>query len=285
MKKSAFLLLAAILTSFIFPFIARAQSNDSKGFEFGLNFGVYMPSKYTANYYNGTSGNLNNTNWVMNNQVFYDTIYYRLGAIDTVYIDEGGWPTNMHYKISIMPGIYGQYTFNDEYALFFEFNYVKLVTQDALTFTKPKPFTTFPDLTLCPIRGEEKRVYIDLGLRRNFPISDQMSWFVIGGLNLNNTTVVKSSFYIDEREFTIINNYINGIYTGPNSQTLNIKQGGIGWGMFLSGGLNLRFGNISFEPGFNAHFVNVDLDGYKKYKPGAGFYIRFSLNNFLFPEE
>jgi hypothetical protein len=269
-----------IILLLLAPVGMYAQSSN-RGFEFGLNFGVYMPSKYSANYYNGSEKNRNNTKWVLTNDIFYDTIFNRLNAIDTIYIKDG-WPTNMHYKMSMMPGLYGQYTFNDQYALYFDFNYVKFITQDALVFTIPLPYLSNPKQVLCPIRGEEERVYFDIGLRRNFPVSEKISYFLIGGLNVNNATVVKSAFYVDEKEFSIINNYINGVYVGPNAQTFNIKQGGIGWGMYFSGGASFHFGNMVFEPGINAHFVNVNLEGYKKYRPGAGVYIRFNLNNFLF---
>ncbi|MBK7172893.1 MAG: hypothetical protein IPH84_06595 [Bacteroidales bacterium] len=276
-----------VLTFFLCPLFIFSQesSRDEGGFEFGINFGVYVPSKHSANYYNGTIGNLNNTQWVMSNRVFYDSIFNRLDAIDTIFIDTDGWPTNMRYKIAMMPGIYGQYSFNSTYALYFNFNYMKLTTQDALIFTIPKPFTSFPDHTLCPIRGVEERVYFDIGLKRNFPVSDRFGYFVIGGLNVNNTTVIKSSFFVEEKEYSIINNYLNGVYIGPNSQTFNMKQGGIGWGLYFSAGASFMFGDVGFEPGFNAHFISTQLDGYNKYRPGAGFYLRFMLNNLLFNGE
>ncbi len=281
-----FFLFLLLVASIATPLLSAAQSSESRGFEFGINFGVYVPSKYNANYYNGSEKNLNNTQWVLKQDVFYDTIFNRMNAIDTVYIQEDGWPTNMHYKLAMMPGIYGQYTFNELYSLYFDFNYMKLVTQDALVFTMPLPYASEPKQVLCPIRGEEERVYFDIGIRRNFPVSEHMSYFMIGGLSVNNTTVLKSAFYVDEKEFSIINNYINGIYVGPNTQTLNIKQGGIGWGLYYSAGLSLKFGEMVFEPGINANFVNVNLPGYnKKYRPGAGIFVRFNLNNFLFGGE
>ena len=276
MKKhfAAFLFICLVLS----PGIISAQKSETfTGLQFGLNFGAYLPSKYSANYYNGSEKNLNNTQWVMSNRVFYDSIFIKLDAIDTVKIV--GWPSNMHYKISMMPGLYAQYTINEEYAICIEFNYMKLIAQDVITFEIPKPFLANPDQRLCVIRGEEKRVYIDLGIKRSIKVSDKNQLFVIGGLNLNNTNVLKSAFYVEGTEYSIINNYINGVYVGPNAQTFNLRQGGIGWGLYLSGGATFHFGNISFEPGFNAHFVNVDLTGYKKLAPGGGIYIRFILNN------
>ena len=42
--------------------------------EFGLNFGAYFPNKYSADFYNGTPGNVNNVNYVMSNTYWYRDI-------------------------------------------------------------------------------------------------------------------------------------------------------------------------------------------------------------------
>jgi len=262
------------------PLLTEAQiEDDSRGWQFGLNFGFYKPAGYSANYYNGSSGNMNNVKWVMSNFYWYQEIYTKLIAYDTVFVS--GLPSNMHYKIAMMPGLYGQYTFNDIYSLLIQFNFMKLKAQDAITFeVDPKPYSTLPDLRMYVIRGEEDRVYIDLGVKRNFPLSRKTSVFAMAGFNLNNTKVKKSSFFVEDKEYSIINIYGSGTYIpGGNTQSYQVYQGGIGFGLFLSGGATFQFGEVVFEPGINAHWLNVDLDGYKKFKPGGGVYIRFLFNN------
>jgi len=274
--------IACLLTCLLLtPGIIQAQRSDetASGLQFGLNFGYYSPSKYTANFYNGSAGNLNNANWVVSNKYLYQQIYDTLLATDTVLLS--GLPSNMHYKISMMPGIYAQYTLNKQYAICISINYMKLVAQDAITFeVDPKTYNTNPDLRMFTIIGQEQRVYIDLGIKRFFKISDKTELFAIGGLNMNDTKVIKSSFFVGKTEYSMINTYGNVNYV-PNSniQSFNITEGGIGFGLYLSGGATFHFGNITFEPGFNAHYINVHLNGYEKFSPGGGLYIRFILNN------
>ena len=71
----------------VVPGIATyAQSDNSKlevdytkegrGWVFGLNVGVYYPSKATAAYYNGKSSNKNNVDYVMSNHYWYQDIFH-----------------------------------------------------------------------------------------------------------------------------------------------------------------------------------------------------------------
>ena len=251
-------------------------SNDGRGWSFGLNVGVYYPSKNTANYYNGNSTNENNTSYVMSNYTWYNAIYKALGAHDSISI--AGLPQNMHYKLAMQPGLYAQYSFNPKLALVIEFNYMKLKANDAITFeVDPKPYATEPDLRLYPMRGVEERVYANIGIKNSFPKTDQLSWFVTGGVNVNSTKVKKSSFYVEDNEYSMINVYGNNQYI-PNSnmQTFNVYQGGIGFGIFGGAGASLKFANsIVIEPGFTAHWLMVKLEHYRDMNPGIGAYIRF----------
>lgn len=269
--KTALLLFIAL---FSFPAAGMTQK-DISGWRFGLNFGFYSPSRYTANYYNGSASNENTVDYVMTNFYRYQEIYQLMQAHDTVLVD--GLPEKMHYKPALHPGLYAEYVFNRQYALLVEFNYMKLKTQDAISLeVDPKPYATNPDLRLYPIRGQEERVYFNIGLRRNFQVSDKVFWFVNGGLNVNNTKVLSSSFFVEEKEYDIINRYGNQVWI-PNSsmQTYNIYQGGIGFGMFTGGGAMLHFANITLEPGLTVHWLKVNLDGYKSFRPGAGINVRF----------
>ena len=253
-------------------------SNDGKGWVFGLNIGMYYPSKKTANFYNGSSSNIDSVNLIMKNYYRYQEIYVALKAHDTIFID--GLPQNMHYKVALQPGLYAQYSFSPQFALVIQFNYMRLKTNDVITIeVDPKPYATNPDLVLCPLRGVEERVYADIGLKRSFPKKNNLSLFAIGGLNINSTKVKTCSFYVNETEYSMINQYGNSNYI-PNSnmQTYNVYQGGIGVGMFAGGGASFTFGNgIVLEPGITAHWLMVKLEHYKDMNPGAGVYIRFLL--------
>ncbi len=251
------------------------NSTDGRGWVFGLNVGVYYPSKKTAGYYNGNPGNKNNVNYVMSNYYWYRDIYNALGAHDSIAVK--GLPQNMHYKLAIQPGLYAQYCFNSSLALVIQFNYMRLKANDVLVFeVDPKPYATEPDLRLYPMRGVEERIYGDIGLKRTFPKTDKLSYYVMGGLNVNSTQVKKSSFYVEEVEYNMINIYEGGSYVpNGNTQSYNVYQGGIGVGMFASAGLSLNFNGIVIEPGITAHWLMVNLDGYQNMNPGIGANVRF----------
>lgn len=283
LKANIILLFSLSVISWI-PTIAQSDegnaevsfTNDGKGWIFGLNVGVYYPSKNTAAYYNGKSYNKNNVDYVMNNYYWYTDIFHALGANDSISV--AGLPDNMHYSLAIQPGIYAQYCFSPTLALLIEFNYMKLKANDVIIFeVDPKQYATEPDLRLYPMRGIEERIYADIGLKRTYPQSDKYSYFVMGGLNVNSTQVKKSSFYVNDVEYSMINIYEDGGYVpNSNTQTYSNYQGGIGIGMFAGAGAALTFANsIVIEPGITAHWLMVKLENYKNMNPGVGAYIRF----------
>jgi hypothetical protein len=250
-------------------------SNDGKGWAFGLNVGVYYVSKSTSMYYNGSSENENNVDYVMSNYYWYQDIFYDLGANDSISV--AGLPDNTHYKLAMQPGLYAQYCFNKKLSLIIEFNYTRLKVEDVIIFeVDPKSYATEPDLRLYPIHGSEERIYADLGMKHTFPQTDNFSYFAMGGLNVNSTQVRKSSFFVEETEYSMINNIDGGYVPNGNNQTYNVYQGGIGIGIFAGGGASFTFGNgIVLEPGIKVHWLKVKLKRYEDMNPGAGFYIRF----------
>jgi hypothetical protein len=251
-------------------------TNDGKGWIFGLNVGVYYPSKNTAAFYNGSSQNVNSADFVMKNYYWNQEIFHALNANDSISVY--GLPQNMHYKMAIQPGIYAQYCFSPTLALIIQFNYMQLKANDVIVFeVDPKEYATEPDLRLYPMRGVEERVYADIGLKRTYPQDEKLSYFVTGGLNVNSTKVKKCSFYVEEKEYSMINLYgDNGYIPNSNMQTYSVYQGGVGVGMFAGGGASLTFGDgIVVEPGLTAHWLMVKLDHYKDMNPGIGAYVRF----------
>jgi hypothetical protein len=251
-------------------------SNDGKGWVFGLNFGVYYTSRKTAGYYNGNLNNENNVGYVMNNYYWYQDIFHAMGAHDTVQVY--GLPQDMHYKLSMQPGIYMQYCFSPTLALLIEFNYMKLKSEDVIVFEvdPPQDYLANPDLRLYPIHGAEERIYADIGIKRTIPKSKKFSYYYMGGVNVNSTQVKKSSFYVENVEYSMINNIDGSYVPGGNYQTYNVYQGGIGLGIFGGAGTTLTFANrMVAELGLTSHLVMVNLTGYESMNPGIGANVRF----------
>lgn len=252
-------------------------SDNGRGWVFGLNLGVYYPSKGTAAYYNGKSQNVNNVDYVMSNYYWYQDIFHALGANDSISV--AGLPENMHYKIAMQPGLYAQYCFSPTFALVIEFNYMKLKAEDVIVFEVDPPidYLANPDLRLYPMRGAEERIYGDIGVKRSYPKSDKLSYYWTGGLNVNSTQVKKCSFYVEDVEYSMVNIYQNGGYVpNGNTQSYNVYQGGIGLGGFAGGGASFIFENgMVVEPGIKAHWLMVKLEKYQNFNPGIGAYLRF----------
>jgi hypothetical protein len=274
-----FLIIASSVKSFAQNEDANSEidnSKDGRGWIFGLNVGVYYPSKVTAAYYNGNSNNVNNVDYVMSNTYWYQDIKNALGAHESVEV--AGLPENMHYKLAMQPGLYAQYCFNSTLAIMIEFNYMKLKADDVITFEvdPPQDYLGNPDLRLYPMRGVEERIYSDIGIKRTYPKTDKLSYYVMGGINVNSTEVKKCSFYVEEVEYSMINIYEDGGYVpNGNTQTYTVYQGGIGVGMFAGAGAALNFSGVVIEPGITFHWLKVKLDGYQNMNPGIGANIRF----------
>lgn len=279
MKNLIRLSILALLTLVVIE--KSIAQEDLRGWSFGLNFGAYYPSKYTANYYSGDSMNENNVKYILSNYFRYDEIYDALGAHDTIQVQP--FPENMHYKIALRPGLYIQYTFSKTYALVMQFNYMALKTEDVLVIeVDHKDYLTEQDLRLLPLRGSEKRVYADVGIKRSFIKTDDLAYFFIAGLNINSTRVQKSSFYVknefgDDIEYDMRNTGNYNPYGG--SQSFNPKyQGGVGFGIYGEAGASVRFGNsMVVEPSLIVHYLNINLERYKSMRPGVGFGLRFLL--------
>jgi len=103
--------------------------------------------------------------------------------------------------------------------------------------------------------------------------------FWMAGLNINSTTVKQCSFYVEDKEYSMVNQYgSSGYIPNSNMDSYSVYQGGIGVGMFAGGGLSLAFGNgIVLEPGITAHWLMVKLERYQNMNPGIGAYLRFIL--------
>ncbi|MCX6251114.1 MAG: hypothetical protein NTX61_10225 [Bacteroidetes bacterium] len=248
----------------------------------GINVGMYHANNYSANFYNGRYQNVNNVNYVMSNYYWYQAIKQALGSSDTVVVKD--YPLNMHYNITMMAGFFLRYNLSRKYGICLDVNYTQLKATNFVTFdVDPPSYPTFHDIRLIPIQGVEKRVHVDLLLQRNFWLKTKIYIFLQGGLNMNYVRVTKSSIYVEDKEYNMINLYGSQNYIPNTSMQQNQQyQGGFGYGGALHGGIGIPLaGILGIEPGGFINYHNVNLTGYPDYKLSFGFYLRFLFGNIL----
>ena len=200
--------------------------------------------------------------------------------------DMYGAEFRLKYDPAMMIGFFVSIRNARNISFFAQFNYVKLQTKDVFTIeVDPATYLTFPDLRLYQIFGTEERTLIDLGIARYYDWGENLEAYVEGGLNLSSTNVISSKIKIEDLEYSLVNVYLNQNYV-PNAQTTeyNIKQGGIGYGLFFGSGIKLYFNeSLSLDPGFNIYFKKINLNGYQKFTFHYNFFIRFTFKD-LFQE-
>lgn len=259
------------------------EENKVVRWNFGINVGGYAANKFPAGFYNGSPQNVNSLHYILSNYYWYQEIYHNLKSIDTVMVS--GFPSNMHYSLAMMGGFFLRYNLDRKNSICLDANYCQLKATDAITLeVDPDPYSLKPaDIRLCPVQGREYRVNIDLAYQRSFPLKSRISLFVQGGFVMNYTKVQKSIVVIADKEYDMINIYGSQYYI-PNSnlQENSIIQGGFGYGLFAGGGADFPLTDMfGIEPGAFVQYYNVNLEGYNKYKPSFGFYIRIMFGNIL----
>jgi Ni/Co efflux regulator RcnB len=265
------------------------QEEDTlRRWEFGLNFGAYFANKYSANYYNGTPGNINNVQYVLRNKYWYNDIYKALKASDTVVVQydrttgADGYPRNMHYNVVFSGGLYVRMNLDKKNALFIEANYARLTAADVLVLeVDPQVvYQRLPILYYQPIVGKEGRVMIDLGYQRNFRMKSKIFFFLQGAATMCYTQVIKSFFEVGSVSYSMINIYADGGYVpGANTQEFNVYQNTFGFGGYIGTGFGIPLTNaFGIEPLAYMQYYPTNLAGYKDFKPSFGLSLRLMIN-------
>lgn len=280
------------------------------GWRFGINMGMYFANQQTVGFYNGIPENENKIQWVLNNEYWYDEIRQELnsneviknpddvplgwqGEYDIWRLDNGvaaGDTTkwwiyypDLKYNAAISPGFYLKFNFNNSTGIFIQSNYVKLKTSGIFQMVIDSiNYVSNPALRAGYIRGEEERVTIDIGISKFYPVGKITNIFIETGFHMNSTRVLENKIQIGNLQYTLVNTYGNRQYI-PNSNmtSYEIYQGGIGFGIFLSGGVKFIFNEkISVDPGIQFYYKKVNLEGYSDFAMDYYMYVRLMYNFF-----
>lgn len=276
------------MKNFFIVFLLLVSGYSSKAqyeagsWDLGINTGFYLPSNYHAKFYNGSAGNVNNLDFIFGNKYRYDEIRNLINASDTFYVN--GIPQNMKYTPAFAIGIYIKRSINKESSITINFNYSKLTIADKFTvLVDPLSIATEDDIRIYDIWGKEVRTNIDLVYTKTFLNEDNVFPFLEFGLNVNSIDVNEHKIGIENQEFSIVNRYLNNSYVpGAQINEYDVKQGGLGYGFLVGGGLKLyNPGGISIEPGANIYFKQISLENYKAFRPAFVVFVRFSLGDYF----
>lgn len=269
------------------PVFSQNKEDGSmiEGWIIGLNTGFYFANNYSAMYYSGHESNENNISFVLDNQYRQQEILEYFDA-QTYTWSESDLPQNMKYDPDINIGFLARNNLNDNWGIFFHFNYVKLVAKGNFILTfDPYQIVTEPNEAVFEIYGVEDRTNIDIGVHRQFNmLSPNLTYYGEIGININNTRVRESAIQLEDLKYSIVNRYGPGrTYVPGLAQTeYNFRLGGIGLGAF--GSLGLKFivnEQLTMDAGLTSYFKYVNLTDYKSLTVHWVPYVRIMYNGFF----
>jgi hypothetical protein len=277
-----FLIIGLFLLSPFSSFSQKHHKSDedneipkNRSWSFSINTGMAFASKYHANFYNGAEGNQNEISYVLGNYYWNQEIQRAVNDTFTLV----GMPTNMKYSPAFCVGFSIKKKFNNHVGVFAQFNFSRLKARDVFTIKigSTPSGSAFPNLANYPIWGKEDRINIDLGVSGEIALAKKISGFLEGGLNINNTRVKENSISIESLQYSIINIYGNqGFIPNTPQQEYNIKEGGLGVGLFLSPGVEFKFNdNVAVDLLGSIYYSKINLMHYSTFGLHYNVMIRF----------
>jgi len=288
-----------IIISLVSIHIVNAQitgeppEDEYQGIEAGLNVGVYFGNKNTANFYNGAGkeDGMNSADKIINNVHYLNQINNVLEQNGYRYLLEEGlyyteYPTNMTYLPSIYAGLIGRYWLNRKFGISVSMNFSRLTSNDNFVIYNTNdipPSNKEDQYIIGTIAGQEDRVNIDLGIVNSFPISDKINFILEYGFNLNNTLVKFNKIDIYGLVLDIKYKGPGDYVPGGNTPQYNFRQGGIGYGGYLTPGLQFNFNeSISIDLVSQFYYSYINLEHYSTWGLQWAPFIRFNFSRLLF---
>ncbi len=253
-------------------FMINTEETGPKGIEVIGNFGVIIPDKKHAGFYDGSDKNVNNIKYVFNNYYWSESIkeFMRVNYNrDSIVSIQG--PSNMRYSPSMYVGFGFRYNYSAEWALNVQFNVTKLTAKDIVSVEVFPAFDNdLRSYINFGIAGKESRTKIDVGMVRTFRTSHNIRPVAEFGLNFNNTLVSESYIVVGEQKFSTIDMYAGRSFIpNANVQEYEIRQGGLGYGGYLGGGAKFAFNQfLSLETIAYVYMSHISLEKYE----GFGIY-------------
>jgi hypothetical protein len=258
----------------MFSSVFAQDSDERKGFRFGLNMGMYFPSKVSANYYNGSGFYDNN---IDPNGVRMYSIEERLNLTpqETQYITNyfnatgfqfpyDAYPIAMRYNGGFNIGFQTAYDFNNKSSLIFDLNVCKVRAYDRFTMQlngTSAQQNGQTDIRIFNIEGNEQRLNLALGYRTGWALSGNGLYFMQFGGSMLGTKVINNVAIVGDRNYELI------IGAANPAQMINYRpQTGIGFGYYFSTGFFLPLGtnkNAELSLAFSKDKMILNMNEFK----------------------
>ena len=257
------------------------------------NAGAIWADDNTANFYSGRPENANTINRVLHSETYGNRIWQELkndglissavGSKDELQVVEYG---DMYYRTSLQYGLGFRYDYASGFGWLLRFDLSRLEALGAFNLSSTNGTGILSDnhqYIRCGIMGQEDRINIDFAITRTVDLGGNLILELNLGGTLNNTKVKENLMEIDGSTYSILDIW-NG--QSPSSFTGSyeyINQGGIGWGVFMSGFLGYYMEGLgAIKAGYTCHHSKTTLKDYSATGWVHCLTIRFEINNFSF---
>jgi len=246
----------------------KHKKKNTDGLYFGANLGFYKANYHNAAYYDG-SGENSVDSVIIDNVNNHNAIAQALNSNFSL----SELPAKMKYSPAFMIGLFFKYNIKNS-AILVQFNFAKLNSKDVFTISYYDPYNpSIPIYKQEGIYGAEKRASIDIGYSYMFSPHSNYRPFIQFGGNMTSTKFIENKIKIENIEYSITN-YHYAYY--------KIEQGGIGFGAFAGGGMNLIYNeSISIMPTLNIYYTQAKMGNNKQARFNYTFYISAILNGII----
>ncbi len=277
-----------------------------RGFDFYIGGGMFFGGKKSALYYNGSSHNECNLNYLFDNEyrrreileavndIYNVSMYHEIGYRE----EDLNWAPQYNLSASVSLGV--RYKIRDNWGVSLSYSFSRLTVINklllAISPSLPSNTTRMPELTLS---GKEDRSMIDLSVSYLFSGAHRVvKPFLEVGAQFNYVRVKKfDAVLLDEHNnphltLTLLDPYGGASYVpGVDMQTYDEIYGGGGFGFSFATGLKLVVNKyVSLDPTFYGCMSRLNLPVYdlnsksmeKPFTFNYGVMLRVVMNDFFF---
>lgn len=286
------MLLALISPAFVVS-AQYAKDIAQRGLSVTIGAGLMDASDRTANFYCGREGNANTVNRILHSQMYGPQIWTDLTELDLISSAIGSYQQlqvaeygNMFYRLAVQLSLGVRYDYDNGFGWLVHFDYARLNALGAFLISADNGtgiLSNRDQYVRCGIAGQEKRIYIDLGLNRQFRLPNGLDLALQLGATAVNTSVLANDIQVAGISYSILDVW-NGHTPDAYSQMYPyVNQGGIGIGAFAGVSLGYTMDNFdAISLGYTFRYDKINLLGYELYCPQHLLTLRMDVANFSF---